>query len=419
MGRIKAGLSARSVAKLARIEGMHAIGDPPGLYLCVKGGGCSWILRYSLNGKRPDHGIGSYADLTLAEAREKARELRKLVLQAIDPIESKRRERALRKAAIAVRMTFDQSATAYIKAHADGWRNPKHRQQWQNTIETYVAPVIGPIDVALVDTPHVLKILEPIWKTKTETATRVRGRIEKVLGWATVRGYRTGDNPARWSGHLSELLASPSKLAKVDHHPALPYQQIGAFVRDLRQMEGIGASALEFAILTAARSGEVRGATWPEIDLRARKWTIPAERMKAARQHVVPLSDAAVAVLRKMEACRLGDLVFPGAKEGKPISDMTLTAVLRRMGRSDVTPHGFRSSFRDWQAEVSAYPHEMAEMALAHTIGDRTERAYRRGDLFAKRVRMMTDWAGWCARPIDKAHVLPLRAERSKTAPAR
>jgi integrase len=307
-------------------------------------------------------------------------------------------------------MTFAECVSGYIDAHGDAWRNPKHRQQWQNTLDTYAGPVIGKLDVALVDTPHVLRILEPIWKEKTETATRLRGRLENVLSWATVRGYRSGENPARWKGHLSELLAKPSKLSKVEHHAALPYQEISAFMQDLRTHEGIGAAALEFAILTAARSGEVRGATWAEFDLADRKWTIPADRMKAEREHVVPLSDAAIAIVRRMQKSRVSDYVFPGAKDAKPLSDMSLTAVMRRMERNDLTAHGFRSTFRDWAAEATAYPAEMAEMALAHAIGNKVEAAYRRGNMFEKRVRMMNDWAKWCAKPLKSGDVVPLRA---------
>lgn len=409
MGRIKAGVSLKGSAILAKRDGMHAIGDPPGLYLCVKGSGRSWILRYSLNGRRADHGLGSYADLTLAEARQKARALRKLVREGVDPIEQRRALREATKAALARRMSFAQCVTGYIDAHGDGWRNPKHRAQWQSTLDTYAGPVIGTLDVALVDTPHIVKILEPIWKEKTETATRVRGRIENVLAWATVRGYRSGENPARWKGHLSELLAKPSKLASVEHHAALPYHDIGAFMQELRTQEGIGAAALEFAILTAARSGEVRYATWDEVDLRAKKWTIPGKRMKAGKEHIVPLSDAAVAIVRRMQDIRLSDFVFPGTKDAKPLSDMSLTAVLRRMGHADLTAHGFRSTFRDWAAETTAYPAEMAEMALAHTIANKVEAAYRRGNLYAKRVRMMQDWARYCAKRLRPADVVPLQ----------
>lgn len=415
MARVKAPVSERTVSRLAKRDGMHAVGDPPGLYLWVRGEGRSWVYRYtSPAGPRRDHGIGSYGDFTLAKARAKARAKRDLVLAGIDPIEAKREERDTRRASHAKRTTFDQCVTGYIDTHGDGWRNPKHRQQWQNTLDTYASPIFGNIDVARVDTPLVLKVLEPMWKEKTETASRVRGRIESVLSWATVRGYRKGENPARWKGHLDQLLAKPSKVATVEHHAALPYRDIGAFMADLRKHEGIGAAALEFAILTAARSGEVRGATWAEIDLQARTWKIPGARMKAERDHVVPLSDAAVAIIRRMEKTRVSEYVFPGAREDKPLSDMSLTAVLRRMNRGELTAHGFRSTFRDWAAEVTGYPSEMAEMALAHAVSNKVEAAYRRGNMFMKRVRMMQEWARYCATVRKTGDVVPMRAKGNR-----
>lgn len=401
MGKIKAPMAEKSASKLAKVPGMHAVGDPPGLYLCVAGGGRSWILRYSLNDRRRDLGLGSYTDLTLAEARDKAREKRKLVSQGIDPIEAKREQRDARTVAQSKRMTFSQCVDGYLEAHGDGWKNPKHRQQWFNTLETYAYPLIGSMNVANVDTPLVLKILEPIWKTKTETATRLRGRLENVLDWAKVREYRSGDNPARWKGHLDQLLAKPSKVSSVQHHAALPYAEMGAFMALVRKQKGIAAAALEFTILTACRSGEVRGATWGEFDLQARTWSIPSGRMKAAKEHRVPLSDAAVAIITKMQGCQHGNFVFPGTKENAPISDMSMTAVLRRMGRGDLTVHGFRSTFRDWCSESTAYPREVAEMALAHTIPDKVEAAYRRGDLFNKRTRLMNEWTAYCGKPTS------------------
>jgi integrase len=404
--------SEKASAKLAKREGMHAIGDPSGLYLCVAGGGRSWILRYSFAGRRRDMGLGSYGDLTLAEARETARTQRKLIKQGIDPLQAKREQLQITKAANAVRMTFDQCVTGYIDSHGDGWRNAKHRAQWQTTLDTYASPVIGDLDVSKVDTPHVLRILEPIWKTKTETASRVRGRIESVLSWATVRKYRQGENPARWKGHLDQLLPKPSKVATVEHHAALPYREMGALMVELREHEGIGAAALEFAILTAARSGEVRGATWSEIDLHAKVWRIPGERMKAGKEHIVPLSDDVLAIVKRMQKGRTNQYVFPGARDNAPLSDMSLTAVLRRMGRGDLTAHGFRSTFRDWAAECTGYPAEMAEMALAHTVSDKVEAAYRRGNLLQKRIRMMQDWAKWCAKPLEQGQVVPIKQKK-------
>ena len=414
MGRIKAPVAEKVSAKLSKKPGLHAVGDPPGLYIYVYGGGRSWVLRYSFDGKRRDLGLGAYTDLTLAQAREKAREQRKLISQGIDPIHAKRQQRDTRRLAAAKQMTFSKCVEAYLDAHGDAWQNPKHRAQWRSTLETYANPVIGTMSVAAVDTPLVVQILEPIWKTKTETATRLRGRIENVLDWARVREHRQGENPARWKGHLDMLLAKPSKVATVEHHAALPYTEVGDLMKSLRELEGVSAAALEFAILTAARSGEVRGATWDEIDLDAATWTIPAERMKAKREHRVPLSAAAVAVVQKMQANRLSNFVFPGAREGRPLSDMSLTAVLRRMKRGSITVHGFRSTFRDWCAESTAYPSDMAEMALAHTINNKVEAAYRRGDLLAKRARMMADWAKYCGTiPNQKAKVIPMKKRKA------
>lgn len=289
MGKYKRPVPEKVAATLAKSEGMHAIGGAPGLYLRVNDG-CSWILRYSFAGRRRDLGLGSYRDLTLAQARETAQEHRALIRKGIDPIETRRQERSTRQRATAKRVTFAQCVDGFLQAHSYAWRNAKHRAQWRSSLETYAGPVIGQMDVGAVDTNHILKILEPIWQTKTQTATRLRGRIENVLSWATVRGYRSGQNPARWKGHLDQLLARVSSVLKVTHHPALPFVEIGAFMTDLRQQEGIAAQALEFCILTAARTGEVRGAKWAEFDLTERVWTVPAERMKANKEHRVPLS---------------------------------------------------------------------------------------------------------------------------------
>lgn len=416
MGKIKAPISARLSFELAKKEGMHAVGGTPGLYLCVRDGGASWIFRYSSNGRRRDLGLGSHRDLTLLEARERAREQRKLVFNGIDPITAKRSQRDIRSAELARRMTFIQCVDGYIDAHGDSWRNQKHRDQWRNPFINH-GKLICDLDVAIIDMPLVLAVLQPIWKEKTHTATLLRGRIENVLSWATVRGYRQGENPARWRGLLDQVLARPSKIAAVQHHAALPYREMGAFMEKLRTCEGIGARALEFAILTAARSGEVRGATWKEIDLTERLWKIPANRMKANKEHIVPLSEAAIKVIKKMQAQTLDDdpdaLVFPGRDAGRPLSDMSLTAVLKRMERGDLTAHGFRSSFSDWRAEVSPYNSEMGEMALAHTIGNKVEAAYRRGNLLEKRFKMMADWAKWCAELQQQSgKVLPLRKQK-------
>ena len=311
-----------------------------------------------------------------------------------------------RRASRAKDLTFKQAAVAYIAAHEAGWRNAKHAAQWKSTLETYAYPVVGSLLVRDIDLTHVLAILEPLWKTKTETATRLRGRIEQVLDWATARGHRDGLNSARWRGHLDKMLARPSKVARVVHRAALPVAEVGSFMAALREADGVGARALEFAILTAARSGEVRGASWSEIDLDTATWTIPGERMKMGREHRVPLSGPAVKLLRALTRVAGSDLVFPAPRGGQ-LSDMTLTAVLRRM-KIPAVPHGFRSTFRDWASERTNYPRDAAEMALAHAIGDKVEAAYRRGDLFDKRRRMMADWATFCGRLPAGNNVTPM-----------
>lgn len=386
--------------------------DGAGLYLNVTiGGSKSWLYRYMLAGKQHWMGLGSYPDVSLAEAREKAADARKMTRQNIDPLAEKRQATNIIRASIAKAMSFDKAAEQFIDAHKSGWKNEKHIDQWRNTLATYASPVIGNLDVSMIETSHVMKILEKdnFWHEKTETAHRVRGRIESVLDWATARKYRSGENPARWKGHLDKLLPARTKVKKTEHHAALPWAEIGAFMADLRQQAGIAARAVEYTILTAARSGEVRGATWDEIDLAAGVWIIPADRMKAKKEHRVPLSTKALALLAEQKKLFPEGFVFPGAKEGKPLSDMSLTAVLRRMDRNEITVHGFRSTFRDWAAESTAYPGEMVEMALAHTIGNKVEAAYRRGDLFEKRRRLMQDWSDFCDRKESTAsNVIPI-----------
>ena len=297
---------------------------------------------------------------------------------------------------------------SYIVAHESGWKNAKHAAQWRTTLESYAFPVIGKIAVSDVDTAHVMRVLEPIWLSKTETASRLRGRIESVLDWATVRDFRKGDNPARWRGHIEHLLPARADVQKTTHHPAMDYREVGEFMLKLRQQEGIGARALEFAILCASRSGEVRGAEWSEIDLQAAVWTIPANRMKAEREHRVPLTDGALALLNALPRTPDTDMVFPNNK-GAVLSDMTLTAVLRRMG-VPVTAHGFRSTFRDWAGETTAYPREVIEHALAHQLKDKAEAAYARGSLFDKRRRLMADWEKFCGEAMPVASVTPIRS---------
>ena len=404
-------IGALAASRIAT-PGLHFVGGVAGLALQVlPTGGRSWVLRMTIGTKRRDMGLGGFPDVTLAGAREAARIARAKVKQGIDPIEEARANVSQLKATQAAAVTFRQCALKYIESHEATWKNPKSPAQWRNTLETYAYPVMGELLVRDVELTHVLAALEPIWSEKTPTATRLRGRIEKVLDWATVRQYRHGVNPARWKGHLDTLLAAPKKISVTEHHEALPVADMGAFMQRLRKTNGTGAKALEFAILTAVRSGEVRGALWSEIDLNAALWTIPAERMKMKKAHRVPLSDAALAVLRSQERIDGNPLVFP-ALRGGVLSDMTLTLILRRMCVPAV-PQGFRSTFRDWAAERTNYPRDAAEMALAHAIGDKVEAAYRRGDLFDKRTRMMADWAAFCAMVEPKGEVIPInRAHR-------
>lgn len=405
MARKAKDLSALEVSRL-KAPGMHAVGGVAGLYLQVSPTGArSWILRATVAGKRRDHGLGGFPDVTLAGAREKARNAREGIGQGLDPIAQRKQALSAARAQQATEKTFEQAAHAYIDAHGDGWKNSKHRAQWAATLETYVFPKMGQLLVRDIGQVHVLAALEPIWKTKTETASRVRGRIESVLAWSTVRGYRDGENPARWKGHLDQLLPAPGKIQKVEHHRAVPIDEMGSFMLALRQMAGTPARALEFTILTAARSGETRGAVWAEIDLDAKVWTIPAKRMKAGREHRVPLSESAIRILNAQSQDG-SELVFPAARGGQ-ISDMAMTAVMRRMS-VDAVPHGFRSSFRDWAGERTNYPGDMAEMALAHALTDAVEAAYRRGDMLEKRRAMMTAWAAFCDQPAKAGDVVPL-----------
>lgn len=407
MPKLAKELPAVAIARIER-AGLHFVGTVPGLALHIGPAGArSWIFRASIGGKRREMGLGNFPSVTLAMAREKARVARELIRQGVDPVERQQRAQYELRAAVASAMTVKQCANAYLAAHEASWRNAKHAQQWRNTLAQYVYPVIGELNVREVTLPHVLTILEPIWRDRTETASRLRGRLEVVLDWATARGYREGTNPARWRGHLDKLLPARAKVAKAEHHAAIPVHEVGAFMGDLREAEGRGARALQFLILTAARSGEVRGAKWSEIDKHAKVWTIPAARMKAGKEHRVPLSDATIELLDSLEREVTNELVFP-APRGGMLSDMTLMAVLRRM-QVPCTVHGFRSTFRDWAAERTNYPHEVAEMALAHAIGNKVEAAYRRGDLFEKRRRMMDDWAKFCSKVERKGQVIPMQ----------
>lgn len=408
-----------SAAMVRALNEPGRYGDGNGLWLQVhrtQDGGLSksWIFRYGRAGRYRMMGLGPAELVSLSEARQKATEARRMLLDGIDPLDKKRALRDTERAQEASRVTFKEAAERYIAAHAPGWKTDKQRQHWENTLAMYAYPVIGALDVAHVDTPHLLKVLEPIWTEKHETASRVRGRIERILGWATTRGYRTGENPARWKGHLQHLLASPEKVAKVKHRPALPYADVPAFVADLRQQGGVAARALEFTILTAARTGETIGAQWSEIDLDAETWIVPGERMKMEREHRVPLPPRAVEILRDMAATHSTEgFVFPGGKAGRGMSNMAMAVLLRRMGRDGLTVHGFRSSFRDWAAERTNYPSEMAEMALAHAVGDRVARAYLRADLFERRRRLMVDWQRWCEGATGAGEVVALAEARA------
>lgn len=403
--------------------GRHADGD--GLYLLVKKTGArSWVYRFMLEGKSRDVGLSRCPeavellrktggnDLTLAQARDVAAIYRMKVRAGIDPLAERQEvadkaatERQVQRLAS---VTFKAVADAFIEAKEDSWRNAKHRQQWKNTLATYVYPVIGEMAVADIDTPHVLQVLEPIWKAKPETAGRVRGRIEAILDAAKVRGYRTGDNPARWRGHLAQLLPARAKLSR-GHHKAAPYAEVPAILKQLQARQAVAALALEFTILTAARTGEVIGAKWDEVDLGKEVWVISATRMKAGREHRVPLSARAVDILKRTK--KLGSAyLFPGQRNAQ-MSGMSMAMLLRRMN-VDATVHGMRSAFRDWAAECTGYPHEVCEMALAHTVGNKVEAAYRRGDLFEKRRRLMADWADFCAGEVAViGDVVPLRSQ--------
>ncbi|MGH7098820.1 MAG: tyrosine-type recombinase/integrase [Stellaceae bacterium] len=404
---------------VARAKGPAVLHDGSGLFLRVTETGAKrWTYRYQIAGRRREMGLGSYPDISLAEARQRAAERRKQAHDGIDPIAAKEAQRAAQRLVLAKGRTFREAAEEFIARNEAAWKNAVHRQQWRSTLETYVYPALGELPVAAIDTGLVVQVLDPIWQTKPETASRVRGRIEAVLDAAAVRGWRQGPNPAQWKGNLAHLLPARGKVRKVEHHAALPYNEIAAFVATLRRQKGMGAPALEFAILTAARTGEALGARWGEFDLEARLWMVPAARMKAGREHRVPLSDAAMAVLnavRPLALTRDGKPdpeapVFPGTRRALPMSNMVMLMLLRRMGRGDLTAHGFRSTFSDWAAERTNYPREVVEVALAHTIENKVEAAYRRGDLFDKRRRLMDEWARFCAQQPAGGHVVPLRA---------
>jgi integrase len=352
-------------------------------------------------------GLGPLHTVTLAEARQRAKAARLQLLDGIDPVEDRKAKKLERVLASARTMTFSECAAAYFAQHESKWKNAKHAAQFVSTLKQYAGP-INSLPVASIDTGLVLKCVEPHWATKTETMSRVRGRIEAVLDWATVRGYRNGDNPARWKGHLDQVLPSRSSIAKVEHHAALPYRELPGFMQELRTREGVAARAVEFTILTAARTGEVIGAQWDEIDPTTATWKIPAGRMKGSREHRVPLSARAVELLGELYREDGNDHVFLGSRKGG-LSNMGLAAVLKRMDRHDITVHGFRSTFRDWAAEQTNTANFVVEAALAHIVADKVEAAYRRGDLFEKRCKLMEAWARYCSRPVAEGAVVPLR----------
>lgn len=410
MARARNKLTARQAAALVE-PGRHS--DGGSLYLVIDGEGAvvrrRWLYLFPWNGKRREMGLGGFPTVSLADARKARDEAERLVRDGVDPIAARDEARLAQSS----KPTFGEAATSLMDAKASEWRNAKHRAQWKMTLETYAASLWAlPVDE--IDTQAVLGALQPIWLKKPETALRLRGRIEAVLDAARARGHiaRNEANPARWRGHLDHVLSKPKTLSR-GHHAALPFDQMPQFMAELRTREGVGVLALEFVILCAARSGEARGARWAEIDLDKRVWTVPRARMKAGREHRIPLCDRALEVLATVRPLTGGEadgLVFPG-KSGKPLSDMSLTAVLRRMGRGDLTAHGFRSSFRDWCGEETSFPREIAEAALAHVVGDKAEQAYRRGDALEKRRALMSAWAAWC-EPSDGSNVVVLKGRK-------
>ena len=408
-------LKALSVEKLTK-PGLY--GDGGGLYLQITRDNIkSWLFRYMKNGKARGMGLGPLHTISLAQAREKAHECRSFLLKGFDPLDEKQKSQAAAKKQEAEAKakteaatppaplpgkTFKDCAEELIKSKETGWRNEKHKDQWRNTLSKYAYPVIGDLEVSAIETAHIMQILSPIWAEKTETASRVRGRIESVLNYAKVFGYRTAENPARWKGHLDHLLPKESAVTTVQHHPALPYKELPEFMENLREKESIAAFALEFLILTATRGNETRNACWEEFDLEEKIWTIPASRMKSKKAHRIPLSEQALLVLKKMLRFGNRGLVFPGQKIGQPLSEATMLQLLRRIREEKFTAHGFRSTFRDWASECTTHDSNVCEMALAHTIENKTEAAYRRGDLLARRAALMNDWGAYCGSKGSK-----------------
>lgn len=420
MPRVAEELTALDVKRLSHPGGkrnaLYSVGGVPGLHMQITPkGGRSWVLRAMVGKLRRDIGLGGYPGVTLSQARDKAREARAKIENGIDPVEERKAIKAALAASQRRGLTFAKAVDRCLATKLDAFKNSKHRQQWENTIATYATPDLGNLLVQDITTQDVLRVLQPIWMEKTETASRLRGRIETVLSWATVAGHRTGDNPARWAGNLKELLPPPSKVAKESNHPALALEDAPRWFSALQTREGFGARALEFAALTASRSQEVRGALWDEIDLEKALWIIPAARMKMDKEHRVPLPRRAVNLLKALPKIEDNPLVFPAARGGV-LSDMTLSATMKRMHETEMAqgsagfidrvskrpavPHGLRSTFRDWAAEMTGYPGDMAEVALAHRISNAVEASYRRGDMIEKRRRMMADWADFIANAV-------------------
>ena len=426
MPKVARELSALDVKRLAHPGGkrnaLFAVGGVPGLHLQITSkAGRSWVLRAKVGSKRRDFGLGGFPAVTLAQAREKARDMRSKIENGIDPIEERKAAQAALEAAQRRGLTFEEAVDKALANKLDAYKNAKHRQQWENTLATYATPELGKMLVEDITTQDVLRALQPIWTTKTVTASRVRSRIEAVLSWATVAGHRTGDNPARWAGNLKELLPPPSKISKENHHPALSLDDVPRWFAALQRREGFGARALEFAALTATRSQEVRGATWDEIDLEKALWIIPGARIKMGKEHRIPLADYTIKLLRALPRLEGSAFVFPAPRGGQ-LSDMTLSATMKRMHAADLTqggagfcdrqsnrpavPHGLRSTFRDWVAEQTNYPGDMAEVALAHKISNAVEASYRRGDMIKKRRRMMADWADFMGDEVKGGQVV-------------
>jgi integrase len=428
MPKVAAEMSALEVRNLSHPSGkgnaLFAVGGVTGLYMQITpSGGRSWILRTTVGKARRDIGLGGFPSVTLAQARDKAREARDKIQRGLDPVAERQAAKAALIAASGRGLTFEKAVESYLKAKLDAFKNAKHRQQWENTLGQYALPVLGKMMVQDIDVRDVLRALQPIWHDKTETASRLRGRIESVLSWATVSGHRKGENPARWAGNLKELLPAPSKVAKEGNQPALTLEDAPRWFAALKTRDGMGARALEFLALTAARSQEIRGATWDEVDLENALWIVPAARMKMGREHRVPLTAEAVSLLKALPRLKDNSLVFPAARGGK-LSDMTVSAVMRRMSEADLAaggmgfidrvskrpavPHGLRSTFRDWVAERTHFPGEMAEVALAHKISNAVEASYRRGDMIEKRRRMMGEWGAFLTQAPKFAQVVRL-----------